>query len=102
MKINVLGVKRMKGKKKDTGAEYDICNLIAILPVETAANANFEVSGFGYETGEMPLDPAALLQFSQHKFPALLDLTVEPVLYRGKIEQLVTGTTTQPTIAKAV
>lgn len=102
MKVNVLGVKRIQGKAKETGNPYDICTLLAVLPIQTGPAGPATISGYGYEIGEMTLDPEALPQFSNHKFPAMLELTIEPVLYRGKIEQLVVGTTTQPVIAKAV
>lgn len=102
MKANVLGVKRIEGRAKETGNPYDICTLLMILPIQTGQAGTASISGYGYEVGEMTLDPAALPQFSQHKYPVQLDLIIEPVLYRGKIDQLVTGTTTQPAIAKAV
>lgn len=97
MKIQVLGVKRMHGTAKESGNQFDMASLFAVLPIEQVSGAKFSVEGFGYEVGEMPLEPSAIKQFENFKFPILLELTLDAVLYKGKITQIVTGTsTTQP------
>ena len=101
MKIQVLGVKRMTGTAKESGNPFDMATLLAIVPIEQVAGAKFSVQGFGYETGEMVLDPDALKQFENFKYPCALELTLEIVNYRGKITQIVTGTST-PQPVKAV
>lgn len=101
MKIQVLGVKRMHGTAKESGNQFDMASLYAVLPIEQLSGAKFSVEGFGYEVGEMPLEPAAIKQFENFKFPCALELTLDAVLYKGKISQVVTGTTT-PAPVKAV
>ena len=66
----------------------------AIVPIEQISNAKFSVTGYGYEVGEMPVEPSAVKQFEKFKFPCALELTMDAVLYKGKITQIVTGTTT--------
>lgn len=101
MKIHVLGVKEMKGTAKESGNQFDMGAIFVIVPVENVSSAKFSVKGYGFEPGEMPLDPSALEQFSSFKYPCTLDLILEPSLYKGKISQIVTGTATQP-IVKSV
>ena len=101
MKIQVLGVKRMSGTAKESGNPFEMGALLAIVPIENVSNAKFSVQGYGYEVGEMVLDPAAIKQFENFKFPCALELEMEIVNYRGKITQLVTGTST-PAPVKAV
>jgi len=101
MKIQVLGVKRMHGTAKESGNQFDMASLYAVLPIEQLSGAKFSVEGFGYEVGEMPLEPSAIKQFENFKFPCALELTLDAVLYKGKISQVVTGTTT-PAPVKAV
>ena len=93
MKTQVLGVKRMHGIAKESGNPFDMASIFVIVPIESTKSERFSIEGFGYETGEMPLEPEALKQFENFKFPCALELTLEPVLYKGKISQVVTGTT---------
>jgi hypothetical protein len=98
MKIQVLGVKRMSGTAKESGNPFEMASLLAIVPIENVSNAKFSVQGYGYETGEMLLDPECIKQFENFKFPCALELTMEIVNYRGKISQIVTGTTSVPSV----
>lgn len=93
MKIQVLGVKHVSGIAKESKNPYSMATLLAVVPIEHVSGANFKVEGFGYEVGEMQLDEKAISQFSGFKFPCMMELTLEPILYRGKMEQIVTGTT---------
>ena len=94
MKTQVLGVKRMNGVAKESGNPYDMASIFVIVPIENVSKGNFTILGYGYEVGEMPLDPEAIKQFEGFKYPCAIELTLEPVLYKGKISQVVTGTTT--------
>lgn len=101
MKIQVLGVKRMSGTARESGNAFDMGSLLAIVPIENISNSKITVVGYGYETGEMLLDPECIKQFENFKYPCALELTMEIVNYRGKISQIVTGTTSVPPV-KAV
>lgn len=94
MKMQVLGVKRMNGIAKESGDPFDMATLFGILPIEQVTSAKFSVQGYGYEIGEMVLDPDALKQFEHFKYPCLLELDLEPINYKGKITQIVVGTST--------
>ena len=101
MKIQVLGVKRMSGQAKASGNQFEMASLLAIVPIENVSTAKFSIEGYGYETGEMLLDPECLEQFKAFKYPCALELDMELVNYRGKISQVVTGTST-PAPVKSV
>ena len=99
MKIQVLGVKRLAGIAKESGNPFEMCTLLAVVPIEQVSGKNFSVQGYGYEVGEMDVDPDALKQFENHKYPCVMDLTTETVMGRNnKLSQIVTGTTTQPAV----
>lgn len=91
MKLQVLGVKRISGKSSKTGNDFDMCNLIGVVPVQTGTGKSTAIVGYGFETAEVPLDPEALPQFSAVKFPTLLDLETDSRPYMGKLETFVTG-----------
>jgi len=94
MKIQVLGVKHVSGIAKESKNPYSMATLLAVVPIEQVSGANFKVEGFGYEVGEMQVDEKAISQFSGFKYPCMLELILEPILYRGKMDQIVTGTNT--------
>ena len=98
MKTQVLGVKRMHGIGKDSGNEYDMASLFVIVPIEPVNKETLKIEGYGYETGELQVEPKALKQFEGFKYPCALELTLEPILYKGKISQIVTGTTSVPPV----
>lgn len=98
MKTQVLGVKRMNGIAKESGNPFDMASIFVVVPIETSSNSKITIQGYGYEVGEMALEPESLKQFENFKFPCTLELTLEPVLYRGKISQIVTGTTSAPPV----
>lgn len=91
MKLHVLGVKRISGTSSKTGNEFDMCNLVGIVPVQTGGGKSTRVEGYGFETAEVPLEPEALPQFAGIKFPAQLDLETDSRPYMGKLETVVTG-----------
>ena len=98
MKIQVLGVKRMSGTAKESGNPFEMATLLAIVPIENVSGSKFSVQGYGYEFGEMLLEPDCIKQFESFKFPCALELSMELVNYRGKISQIVTGTSTVPPV----
>lgn len=98
MKIQVLGVKRMSGTAKESGNPFEMATLLAIVPIENVSGSKFSVQGYGYEVGEMLLEPDCIKQFESFKFPCALELSMELVNYRGKISQIVTGTSTVPPV----
>lgn len=94
MKTQVLGVKRMHGIAKESGNPFDMASIFVIVPIEPTKSEKFSIEGHGYEVGEMPLEPDVIKQFENFKYPCALELTLEPVLYKGKISQVVVGTST--------
>jgi hypothetical protein len=91
MKLNVLGVKRISGTSSKSGNEFDMCNVLGIVPVNTGGGKSVKVEGYGYEVAELPLDPSMLHVFAGIKFPAVLDLETDSRPYMGKLETFVVG-----------
>lgn len=91
MKMTVSGVQRIAGTAKATGAAFDMCQLLALVPIETSNGGKVQVNGAGLRAMELPLDPAALPQFMSLKFPCTIELLTEPRPQRGKLETVVTG-----------
>lgn len=93
MKMLVAGVQRVAGLSKATKSPFDMCNLLALTPVEIV-NQAVQINGVGFKQMEIPLDPVALPQFMAipaAKFPLVLDLEMEPRPRNGKVETVVVG-----------
>jgi hypothetical protein len=90
MKLNVIGVKRIKGTSSKTGNVFDMCRLFALVPI-TSQGGKTLIQGHGFELAEMELDPAALVSFSKLSFPVDLELQTDTRPYMGKLESVVTG-----------
>lgn len=102
MKLNVIGVKRIKGTSSKTGNEFDMCRLFALVPIQPSVGAaKTLIQGHGFELAEMELDPAALVQFAKIDFPATLDLITDTRPYMGKLESYVTGFNAAPALKTA-
>lgn len=90
MKMTVLGVKRIEGTAKATGNPFDMCRVHCVVPIEVSSGKT-RVSGYGFEQGEMELDPAALLKFEGLHFPLQLELQVEQRFVYGEFRSIVVG-----------
>lgn len=90
MKMTIIGVKRITGIAKATGNPFDMCHVIALVPVEVRAG-KLALDGAGMETMEIPLAVEALNEFKVLKFPGAVDLMVEPRPRNGKVESVVVG-----------
>ncbi|GAB2879433.1 hypothetical protein GCM10027046_04230 [Uliginosibacterium flavum] len=91
MKLQVLGVKRVKGESKESGAPFDMCRIIALSPIESMASGKLQITGAGFEVAEMSLLPEAMPKFLSLPFPCDVELVIEPRAYRGKFESFVVG-----------
>ena len=90
MKILVAGVQRIAGIAKASQQPFDICNLLALSPIEIV-NGKTQINGAGLKQMEIPLDPTALPQFMGLKYPCALDIEIEPRPRMGKLEATVVG-----------
>lgn len=77
MKVLAIGVQHARGKSKN-GSDYNICTLTYGSPAQAVNRENRVVTGHGYDVGEIGLDENAMQQFADIKFPAVLDLAIEP------------------------
>lgn len=96
MKMHVIGVKRIEGFGKESGNPFDMCSLLALVPIEAGTFGKDKakqttITGYGFEIGEVDLDPAAIPQFEKIQFPAHLELTTGEAWFRGKFQTIVTG-----------
>lgn len=91
MKLHVIGVSRMIGTAKSSGKPYDMAKLLCLQDVQVTAKENYQRTGFGFEVCEVDLDPPALSQFSQVKFPAIIECRTDNVMRFGKMQSLVVG-----------
>jgi len=91
MKLNVIGIKRIKGDKSKAGNPYDICSLFAMVPIELASNEKLTITGKGFELAEMPLDPESMPLFEKVNFPQELNLQMDSRPRFGKFESVCVG-----------
>lgn len=103
MKLNVLGVKRIKGISSEAKGSnpFDMCMLFGLVPVENGGSKNVKISGYGFETAEMKLQPEAMESFAGLKFPCVLELETDSVPFMGKFETVVCGYKPLPAAVKA-
>lgn len=78
MQVLVLNAVRARGISQKTGNEYDICTITYGNAVQPVQKDNRQVIGYGYQVQELALNPAALAGFKDVKFPAMLNLDVQP------------------------
>lgn len=93
MKINVIGIKRIKGDKSKAGKPYDICSIFGLVPIETSSTDSMTVSGKGFELAEIPFDPNEFdsTAFSSIKFPSFIELHMDSRPRYGKFEAICVG-----------
>lgn len=101
MKFRVIGAKRIEGLAKASGKPFDMCRAYCLVPVETGQGKTV-VTGYGSEVAEMELDPLALPQFANLKFPADVELKIEQRFVFGEFRSIVIGVegAVQPALAK--
>ena len=105
MQILVCGAKRIYGTSSKSGNEFDMCNLVGLVPVSTQSGKQTKVEGCGLEPAEIPLDPGVLLSLRKFegRFPLILEVETDSRPYMGKLESFVVGvripvaTTSAPT-----
>ena len=90
MKFHVVGAKRIEGFAKATGSPFDMCRAYCLVPIETGGGKT-TVSGYGMELAELELDPKALGQFAELKFPADVELKIEQRFVFGEFRSVVVG-----------
>lgn len=90
MKMLVSGVQRISGTSK-AGSAFDMCNLIALTPIEQMSNGKIVIAGYGLKVMEIPMDNSVLVAFAGLQFPVELDLQMDARPRNGKFETVVTG-----------
>jgi hypothetical protein len=90
MKFHLVGVKRIVGVAKASGAPFDMCRAYCLVPIEKAQGKT-SVTGYGFELAELELDAAALPQFAAFSLPADVELDVEQKFLFGEFRSIVVG-----------
>lgn len=93
MRALVLNVKQSKGVSKKDGSPYEMHVITISLPFKEFSSSTFQMTGYGHDIAELPLDPAAFLKFSELKEPRVLDLQTESAIMFGDLKQVVVGFT---------
>lgn len=93
MRLNIIGIKRIKGDKSKAGNPYDICSLFGLVPIETSSNEKMTVSGKGYEIAEVPFDPEnfPIESFQKLNFPQTVELLMDSRPRFGRFESVCVG-----------
>lgn len=99
MKANIIGVSRIEGISNKSGVlrPYDMPRILALQPVEMAAKSDdkagtrYSKTGYGFEAMEIDLDPSAMAQFSEVKYPAVLDLVIDQRMLFGRLASVCVG-----------
>lgn len=94
MKMKVAGVQRIAGTSKSSGAQFDMCNLLILVPVENVNNAKLQINGTGFMVREMPCAKEALVKFMQipvDAFPVDLEIETEARPAMKGFETVVVG-----------
>lgn len=91
MRVLVVGAIFMNGKAKKTGSPYSICRALVGSPMQSKVTADYNRVGYGYEITEVEVEEAIFGQFSEHKFPLLLDLQTDMRPMGGKLVPVVVG-----------
>jgi len=93
MKLNVIGIKRIKGDKSKAGNPYDICSVFALVPIEQSSNEKMTVTGKGYEIAEVPYEPELFdtAKFKTLQLPQTLELLMDSRPRFGRFESICIG-----------
>ena len=93
MKMHCLGVKRVKGltSVEKGGNPFDMCYVVGRVAIENGGTERVKISGFGFETSDIDLDPDSIQKFSNVPFPCDLDLETDVVAKFGKFQTVVVG-----------
>lgn len=100
MRVQAIGVKRMRGIGKESGRRFDFARLEILRGIEVAASEKFSIEGYGYETTKLDLAIDAVPKFNEVRFPATLELVVDTVPGRNGLRSVVVGFT-QPKLQAA-
>lgn len=101
MRVQAIGVKRMRGVGKESGREFDFTQLTILKAIENASKERFSLQGYGYETSEIDVENEALPQFAGVQFPATLDLIVDTKPGRKGLRSIIVGIKPAPVKAAA-
>lgn len=91
MRVQAIGVKRIRGVGKESGREFDFTQLTILKPIDNASKELFSLQGYGYETSDIDVENEALNQFAHVQFPATLDLVVDTQPGRKGLRSVVVG-----------
>lgn len=91
MKVKAIGVMRMKGISKTTGAPYDFAQVMYLRKLEPVNSEKLTITGAGYEVAKLDLQIESLHKFNDLVFPADLDLTLETIPDRRGVKSVCSG-----------
>lgn len=90
MKVLCCGAFRLSGTSK-AGSQFDMCVLKVLRQAESFDNEKLHCRAYGYESVDLPLDHEVLPQFSELRYPVMLNLTLDQKMTRKGVETFVVG-----------
>lgn len=91
MRALVLNAKKSYGVKKSDGTPYEMYIVTISLPLKEFSSSTYNMTGYGHDIAELPLDPQAFIKFAELKEPRVLDLQLESAIMFGDLKQVVVG-----------
>lgn len=91
MRALVLNAKKTHGVKKSNGSPYEMYVVTISLPLKEFSSSTYNITGYGHDVAELPLDPEAFVKFAELKEPRVLDLQLESAIMFGDLKQVVVG-----------
>lgn len=78
MKVKYLGINHRKGKSRKSGNDYDICELLHVVPTEGKTTDAYVYRGTGHEVRTFSANPDAIQEFAGLKPLEEVELRFEP------------------------
>lgn len=78
MKVTYCGINRRKGVSQKTGNDYDISDLVYLIPFKGKRTDSYNYQGHGHEVKTLSADPACLDDFAAIKLGQEIDVALEP------------------------
>lgn len=91
MQVMAIGVVRMSGIGKESGAPYDFAQLIYLRPVEPVKKEKFQLRAYGFEPTRADVDNGSFEKFSQLVFPCRIELELDTIPGRLGFHTVVCG-----------
>lgn len=91
MRVSIRGIRRMTGKAKATGNDYDMPLLVCEVPIEEVSTPNMKLTGKGFENSTIPYDPEFEKEFMAVNYPCEAEIETRSISRMGQLESIATS-----------